>query len=308
MDYDTYGGSLVKVTGVVSRYELDNGKVSEFWLTDGNGNEAAIFIDGYITSGTTGENTIAEFVKEGNTVTACGFLYKHPEGSSDVSVPVLRVRDCDEIVLGTKKPTTPDNSNTGSNTSQESNTSEGSNTVTTTNTAIQEATKVTAPLTNLPDAETALAAAVENFGLPCEDVTASLDGKILRAALLDKYYGNNSIIMGHLGNAVGFTVETAGLQQTNTDLNLSIEKKELPNFAPGFHTVQLTSSEETKLATRIGIHTHVGTEYVGKAAYLFRKSLDTGAYVLDKVMFVNEIGNVALTTDEMTDYMILIAE
>lgn len=308
MDYDTYGGSLVKVTGVVSRYELDNGKVSEFWLTDGNGNEAAIFIDGYITSGTTGENTIAEFVKEGNTVTACGFLYKHPEGSSDVSVPVLRVRDCDEIVLGTKKPTTPDNGNTGSNTSQESNTSEGSNTVTTTNTAIQEATKVTAPLTNLPDAETALAAAVENFGLPCEDVTASLDGKILRAALLDKYYGNNSIIMGHLGNAVGFTVETAGLQQTNTDLNLSIEKKELPNFAPGFHTVQLTSSEETKLATRIGIHTHVGTEYVGKAAYLFRKSLDTGAYVLDKVMFVNEIGNVALTTDEMTDYMILIAE
>ena len=30
-------------------------------------------------------------------------LYKHPEGSSDVSVPCLRVRNCDEIVAVTQE-------------------------------------------------------------------------------------------------------------------------------------------------------------------------------------------------------------
>ena len=58
MDYENYGGSLIKVTGRVSRVE-----------------------------------------QEKEIVTAVGFLYKHPEGNSDETVPVLRVRDCDEIML-----------------------------------------------------------------------------------------------------------------------------------------------------------------------------------------------------------------
>ena len=58
MDYENYGGSLIKVTGRVSRVE-----------------------------------------QEKEIVTAVGFLYKHLEGNSDETVPVLRVRDCDEIML-----------------------------------------------------------------------------------------------------------------------------------------------------------------------------------------------------------------
>lgn len=99
MDYENYGGSLIKVTGRVSRVEQEKDIVSEFWLTDGKGSEAAAFIDGYITSTATGKNTVSNFVKEGEIVTAVGFLYKHPEGNSDETVPVLRVRDCDEIML-----------------------------------------------------------------------------------------------------------------------------------------------------------------------------------------------------------------
>ena len=37
------------------------------------------------------------WLTEGSEVSAAGLLYRHPEGSSDVSVPVLRVRNCDEI-------------------------------------------------------------------------------------------------------------------------------------------------------------------------------------------------------------------
>ncbi len=100
MDYDALGGSLLKTTGKVTRVEFnDDGTVSEFWLEDETGVEAAIFIDGYIKSATTGANTLSDFVDVGATVSATGVLYMHPEGDSDVSVPVFRVRNCDDIVL-----------------------------------------------------------------------------------------------------------------------------------------------------------------------------------------------------------------
>ncbi|SHI79434.1 CehA/McbA family metallohydrolase [Pseudobutyrivibrio xylanivorans] len=101
MDYDALGGSLLKTTGKVTRvaYGSDGKTIEEFWLKDSTGVEAAIFIDGYIYSATTGKNEIASFVKEGATVSAAGVLYMHPEGDSEESVPVFRVRNCDDIVL-----------------------------------------------------------------------------------------------------------------------------------------------------------------------------------------------------------------
>lgn len=107
MDYDKLGGQLLKTTGDVTRVEYNaDGTVAEFWLKDSSGAEAAIFIDGYIRSGSTGKNTVGDFVKKGAKVTAAGVLYKHPEGKSDVSVPVLRVRNCDDIVLAGKADNT----------------------------------------------------------------------------------------------------------------------------------------------------------------------------------------------------------
>ena len=103
MNYDKLGGQLLKTTGNVTRVDYNaDGTVAEFWLKDASGAEAAIFIDGYIRSAKTGKNTVGEFVKKDAKVTAAGVLYKHPEGKSDVSVPVLRVRNCDDIVLAGK--------------------------------------------------------------------------------------------------------------------------------------------------------------------------------------------------------------
>ncbi|MBR5992486.1 MAG: CehA/McbA family metallohydrolase, partial [Lachnospiraceae bacterium] len=99
MDYANHGGELIKTEGTVTRVLVDNGVLSEFWVKDASGAEAAIFIDGYITSGTTGKNNLADTVKVGTTASGVGVLYMHPEGDSDVSVPVLRVRNCDEILV-----------------------------------------------------------------------------------------------------------------------------------------------------------------------------------------------------------------
>ena len=101
MDYAANGGLLIQVEGEVVDVDLttDGLGVSQFVVKDETGNEAKVFVDGYILSGTTGKNELASIVQLGKKVSAVGLLYTHPEGSSDVSVPVLRVRDCDEIQL-----------------------------------------------------------------------------------------------------------------------------------------------------------------------------------------------------------------
>ncbi len=114
MDYDALGGSLLKTTGKVTRvaYASDEKTIEEFWLKDDTGVEAAIFIDGYIYSATTGKNELADFVKVGAEVSAVGVLYMHPEGDSEVSVPVFRVRNCDDIQL--VKEALPESGHSGS--------------------------------------------------------------------------------------------------------------------------------------------------------------------------------------------------
>lgn len=99
MDYEKHGGQLLQVEGEVVEAETKGMTVSQIRIKDEAGDIATVFIDGYIYSKETGKNTLAEFVKVGNVISAVGLLYKHPEGDSEESVPCLRVRNCDEILL-----------------------------------------------------------------------------------------------------------------------------------------------------------------------------------------------------------------
>jgi hypothetical protein len=53
---------------------------------------------------------------------------------------------------------------------------------------------------------------------------------------------------------------------------------------------------------------NLGVEYTDKTAYIFERDLDTNTYERKSIVAVNEIGNVMLNTDEMSDIMVLIAE
>ncbi len=108
-DYENYGGLLIQVEGTVKKdslYYNSDGTLAQFVVTDETG-DTTIFIDGYILSGTTGKNTLADQIKEGYTVSAVGVQYVHPElfdkKMENAEVSVLRVRNCDEIVV-TGKP------------------------------------------------------------------------------------------------------------------------------------------------------------------------------------------------------------
>lgn len=95
MDYEANGGRLMQVEGRVTdvTYTDDRKVVSRITLKDGNGDFAEILIEEDIVSGADGKNNLASQVKEGRTVRAIGILHLDSVGR-----PVLRVRNCDEVV------------------------------------------------------------------------------------------------------------------------------------------------------------------------------------------------------------------
>ncbi len=95
MDYETNGGRLVQVEGKVTKvtYAVGGRGISRITLKDGNGDYAEILVEDGIVSGADGENNLASQVKKGRTVRAIGILHLDSEGT-----PVLRVRNCDEVV------------------------------------------------------------------------------------------------------------------------------------------------------------------------------------------------------------------
>lgn len=95
MDYDANGGRLMQVEGKVTDVTPTNqGKgVARITLKDGNGDFAEILIENGIVSGADGKNNLASQVKKGRTVRAIGILHLDSDGR-----PVLRVRNCDEVV------------------------------------------------------------------------------------------------------------------------------------------------------------------------------------------------------------------
>jgi uncharacterized repeat protein (TIGR02543 family) len=100
-NYESYGGMLVKVEGTVTQIQKDSGIVTQILVKDDSGENAKVFIDGYINSATTGQNTLATSIKEEDKISAVGIVYNHPEGTSNTPVTVLRVRNCDEITVTT---------------------------------------------------------------------------------------------------------------------------------------------------------------------------------------------------------------
>ena len=101
MDYEANGGRLMQVEGKVTKvtevtkatYTDDRKVVFRITLKDGNGDFAEILIEEDIVSGADGVNDLASRVKKGRTVRAIGILHLDSVGR-----PVLRVRNCDEVV------------------------------------------------------------------------------------------------------------------------------------------------------------------------------------------------------------------
>ena len=187
-----------------------------------------------------------------------------------------------------------DNSSSDSNNSDSNNSTSQKSSTTTAGNTIQILPQ------NVP-----LAEQVTENGIAYADVLMQAESARLRLEVLQKYRGRNIYLMAHLGNGVGYSISMADTD-ISEELDLSSEMSEVNNFAEGFTTYQLTALHSVKLPYAIGIHMNLGTEYTGCAAYIFTKDSTTGTYTLNSTTIVNEIGNVMLYNNQITDVMVLI--
>ena len=89
-------GSLVKIKGTITRVEEAEGKIQTIMVKDAAGNEARVFIDGYITKDTEVENAVV-----GNLVEAVGLAsYDNTFVLSDGTpvYPRIRIRNRADVV------------------------------------------------------------------------------------------------------------------------------------------------------------------------------------------------------------------
>ncbi len=186
-----------------------------------------------------------------------------------------------------QKPETDRNGSTGSTSSDESQSS-----TTTTTTAITEQA-------------TALAEQITEGGIPYVDVTLQPENAKLRLELLQKYHGRNLYLMAHLGNGIGYSIAMVDAD-VSIEPDMSSTMNRIENFADGFVTYKVTALHSMKLPYAIGLHMNLGTEYTGRVAYIFVKDMTTGEYVFNSTTIVNEIGNVMVCSNQLTDVMVLI--
>lgn len=145
------------------------------------------------------------------------------------------------------------------------------------------------------------------------DVTLQAENKLLQLSLLEKYYANpllpsNMLINIYTGPNVGMTFLPNNMTQTSqTEMKLGYTKQELPKVND---TDVIFFKAEAPKAYDFDfmMHFHVGEQYIGKTAKLFKRATIEAVPELVTQMEVNEIGNVAFITGDITDVIILVEE
>lgn len=196
-------------------------------------------------------------------------------------------------------------SSTTESASQDNNSSDNSNSDNDNSTSQESSTTTTGNTVQILPQNVPLAEQVTENGIAYADVLMQAESARLKLEVLQKYRGRNIYLMAHLGNGVGYSISMADTD-ISEELDLSSALSEVKDFAEGFTTYQLTALHSVKLPYAIGIHMNLGTEYTGCVAYIFTKDLTTGTYTLNSTTIVNEIGNVMLYNNQITDVMVLI--
>lgn len=109
----------------------------------------------------------------------------------------------------------------------------------------------------------------------------------------------------YLSNTMAITMDMEQLTAKVADMDLGVYQTRELNYGQGFESVTVVPRTETVLGVKVSIHINVGKEHAGKTAYVFAKSLQTNEFECVQTAVINEIGNVAYTTDEYRTLVVL---
>ncbi len=302
MDYANYGGSLIKTTGKVTRVEYtdDAQGVAEFWIVDATGKEAAIFIDGYISSGTTGKNALASIVKTGATISAIGILYNHPEGESEEPVPVLRVRNCDDIV--TAQVSNGGNNNNGSNSG---NNNSQNNTPSVPQEIVVSVSDKAAVVEAIKKAET--------INIPSVKIEMGYSN-VLNSEILQEAAGKNVNLVIDMGDYTwtisGKDIDASKIKDINLEVKIgaaNIPVSVVKDVAGTRQTLQLSLTHDGELGFTGTLNIKVNADNAGKYGNLYYYN-SQGKLEYMSTAKIQDDGSVNLIFTHASDYVLVIGE
>lgn len=205
-----------------------------------------------------------------------------------------------------------DSGNADSGNNASGNNSSGSDSTSSDNTsADSSSTAAASTTTTVTIADTAAPLAAAPAALPegyTYEQAIVTKGEVLRAALLTKYFGQKVYFSAIFGADAAMTIDMQAAAGAVSDMRLGYTLAPIPAFAAGFETVHAIPLQRTSLSFHATLHFHVGSEYAGKQAYIFILDEAGDRYTQIKTMTVNEIGNVALDTSDITDIIVMIAQ
>jgi len=129
---------------------------------------------------------------------------------------------------------------------------------------------------------------------------------ILRAALLNQYYGQNMYLNVVFGADFGLTIDMAGVPMTENDVEIAYTFVSDPIIAPEFDVIHAIPNAIKPLGFEAVFNFHIGDTYIGKKAYIYVLNESGTGYDFIGETIVNEIGNIAFTSRNVTDVIIFV--
>jgi hypothetical protein len=157
---------------------------------------------------------------------------------------------------------------------------------------------------NRENIENALITAFENgYTLNQVDLSAT---HILKASLLNQYAGQKMYIVAIMQPDFGFIIDMTQIDVVKNDIDALYNISTSVEFSPDFNTFMVKANKPSQLEFDAIFNFNVGEALIGKKAYVYMLNDTSTGYDLIGSTDVNSIGNVAFTSDKITDYIILV--
>ena len=150
---------------------------------------------------------------------------------------------------------------------------------------------------------------VEGFAFKSGYTMSQVDvsqGNTLAAELLNKYYGQYMYLNAIFANNFGLTIDMSGVPMLSDNIELSYKLAPETSITQDFDVVHAIPNMTRPLGFDAIFNFNIGSEYIGKKAYLFMLNEAGTGYEPAGETIVNEIGNIAFNSNRVMDVIVFI--
>ena len=131
------------------------------------------------------------------------------------------------------------------------------------------------------------------------------NGDVLKASLLENYFGQKVFFSTIFSKDAAMMIDMQQVTKTD-DVKLGYKLSLMTNVEEKFDVIHAVPADIKSLPYNVMLHFNLGSRYNGKMSYIFAKNSSEEDYRLKKIMKVDEFGNVAFDTTDISDVIIMV--